>query len=272
MILGSVSGAFLIRASLVRVFLVRDFLVRAYRLFAFRICSFLIYLISGWRAVGVLLAVAAMSAPSIAQQSANAGAASTAMVTFTLDFPESNPEHYSIAVDAAGHARYECTGTMAEDSEQEPYKAEFQVSAGNREKIFDWARQARYFAGKVDSGNGKLAFTGTKVLSYQDGQRSNAARYNYSNLAAVQQLTALFQNMGATLDYGRRLAYYRRYQKLALDEELKRMETQARNNELDEIQGVAPVLQEIVEDTSVINVVRARAKELIEMGKNATGH
>ncbi len=218
-----------------------------------------------------MLAVAAMSASSIAQQTANGGAASTPTVTFTLDFPQSNPEHYSIAVDAAGHARYECAGTIADDSEEQPYKAEFQLSAGNREKIFEWAKQARYFAGKIDSGNGKLAFTGTKVLSYEDGQLSNTARYNYSNLAAVQQLTALFQDMGATLDYGRRLTYYHRYQKLALDDELKRMETQARNNELDEIQGVAPVLQEILEDTSVINVVRARAKELIEMGKNATG-
>jgi hypothetical protein len=89
----------------------------------------------------------------------------------------------------------------------------------------------------------------------------------------VQQLTALFQNMGSTLDYGRRLTYYHRYQKLALDDELKRMEAQARNHELDEIQGVAAVLQEIVEDSSVINVVRARARELIEMGNSATaGH
>jgi len=51
------------------------------------------------------------------------------------------------------------------------------------------------------------------------------------------------------------------------------METQARNNELSEIQGVAPVLEEIVEDTSVINVVRARAKALIQMGSVAgNGH
>ena len=72
--------------------------------------------------------------------------------------------------------------------------------------------------------------------------------------------------MAGTLEYGRRLAYYHRYQKLALDEELRHMEAQAKNAQLSEIQGVAPVLQEIVEDTSVINVVRARAKELIEMG------
>jgi len=38
---------------------------------------------------------------------------------------------------------------------------------------------------------------------------------------------------------------------------MKRMETQAKNNELSEIQGVAPVLQQIFEDTSVMNVVRA---------------
>jgi len=81
-------------------------------------------------------------------------------------------------------------------------------------------------------------------------------------------LTALFQNMAGTLEYGRRLTYFHRYQKLALDEELKRMETQARNNELSEIQGVAPVLQEIFDDTSVMNVVRARAKELLQMGNS----
>ena len=200
-------------------------------------------------------------------------AASAATVTFTLDFPQSNPEHYSIAIDTSGHARYECTGRVAEDSEDEAYRSEFQVSAGNRERVFSLAKQARYFTGAVDSSNGKLAFTGAKVLSYQDGQHSNTAHYNYSNLAPVQQLTTLFQNMAATLEYGRRLAYYHRYQKLALDDELKRMQTQARNNELSEIQSVAPVLQEILEDASVINVVRARAKELIEMGNGATaGH
>jgi len=234
--------------------------------------AFRIYPLGRGLAVGMVV-LSAMSVPSIAQQEASGSGPSTATVTFTLDFPRSNPAHYSIAVDSTGHALYECSGTVAEGSEEEAYQTEFRVSAGNRERIFALARQAQYFAGEVDSGKGKLAFTGTKTLGYQDGQRSNTARYNYSSLATVQQLTELFQRVGGTLDYGRRLTYYHRYQKLALDDELKRMETQARNSELSEIQGVAPVLQEIVEDTSVINVVRARAKELIEMGTNGTaGH
>jgi hypothetical protein len=223
-----------------------------------------------WPAVGMgVLAIAAMPALLMSQQMPSG--ASVAAVTFTLDFPESSPGHYSIAVDANGHASYECTGKIAEDSDEQNYRTEFDMSAGNRERIFEWTKQAQYFSGKIDSGNRKLAFTGAKVLSYQDGQRSNTARYNYSSLAAVQELTALFQNIATTLDYGRRLAYYHRYQKLALDEELKKMEAQARNNELSEIQGVAPVLQEIFADTSVINVVRARAQELMQMG-NKAGH
>jgi hypothetical protein len=245
---------------MMRASLIRGFLIQFRRL---------------WRAVGIgVLAVAAVSAPLLmSQEGASGKAASTARVTFTLDFPGSNPEHYLIAVSANGHASYECAGKVAEDSEEQTYRAEFEVSGGNRERIFEWAKQAGYFAGKIDSGNRNLAFTGTKLLSYQDGQRSNTGRYNYSNLEPVRQLTALFQNMAGTLEYGRRLAYYHRYQKLALDDELKRMEAQAKDNELSEIQGVAPVLREIFEDTSVINVVRARARELMQMGSRAAaGH
>jgi hypothetical protein len=193
-------------------------------------------------------------------------AAEPATVVFSLDFPASDPEHYSISVRSDGHATFECLARTSPDSdEREAYQSEFDFSSTTRARIFDLAAQAHYFQGNIDSGNHKLAFTGTKKLVYRDGQRSNRAEFNYSNLPSVQQLTALFQSVAATLEYGRRLAYYRRYQKLALDEELKRMEAQAKANELSEIQAVEPVLQTIFEDPSVINVVRARAQRLMQM-------
>jgi len=196
-------------------------------------------------------------------------AADPASVTFSLDFPTSNPEHYSISVNSDGHARYECSARISPDSdEQETYQTEFDVTPANRARIFNLAAQAHYFSMKVDSGNSKLAFTGSKKLVYQDGRDTHAAEYNYSNVPAVQQLTELFQGVASTLEYGRRLAYYHRYQKLALDEELKRMETQARNNELIELPAVQPVLKQLYDDTSVMNVVRARAQRLIEMGRS----
>ncbi len=244
---------------MMRAFFIRAFLIRACWTSGTCRCA----------VVGAVLVVAGMSGLAVSQQAASTvGTAPGAMVTFTLDFPKSEPTHYSIVVDATGHANYECR-VKVENSEEQTYQAEFEVTAANRERIFEWAQEAKYFAGKIDSGNRKLAFTGEKTLSYLDGQRSFTAQYNYSGLEPVRQLTTLFQNMAGTLDYGRRLAYFHRYQKLALDNELKRMEAQAKNNELSEIQGVAPVLREIAEDSSVINVVRARAKELIQMGSGA---
>jgi len=198
-------------------------------------------------------------------------AAEPATVTFSLDFPGSDPEHYSISVQSDGSARYECRGRISKDSDDtENYQAEFRMSDSTRARIFDLAAQAHYFSDKADSGNKKLAFTGAKKLTYKDGQRNSAAEYNFSQVSAVQQLTALFQGLGATLEFGRRLTHYHRYQKLALDDELKRMELQAHAGELSEMQAVKPILQEIRDDSSVLNVVRARAQRIIDLGNGAS--
>src|SRR3982074_2646984 len=194
-------------------------------------------------------------------------AAQTATITYTQDFPGSDPAHYSIAVSKEGHAKYESSGKVSNDSDEfETYQYEFELSPKNRGRIFQLAGQAKYFAGNVDSANTKLAFTGAKKLTYQDGQRIRSATYNYSRLPAVEQLTSFFQNLSATLEYGRHLIYYHRYQKLALDEELKRMEAQAKDGTLIELQAVQRVLEEIVADSSVLNVVRARAQRLVALG------
>ena len=198
------------------------------------------------------------------------GAAEPATVTFSLDFPGSDPEHYSISVQSDGRARYECSAPISKDSDdRETYPTEFSFSNSTRARVFDLAAQAHYFSGKIDSGKSKLANTGAKKLAYKEGQRESTAVYNYSPLPAVQQLTTLFQSVSATLEFGRRLAHLHRYQKLALDDELKRMEDQGRQGDLVELQAVKPVLQEIYADSSVMNVVRARAQRIMEMGPGA---
>lgn len=197
-----------------------------------------------------------------------AAGADSASITFSLDFPSSDPEHYSFTVDSDGHAKYESVAKISADSEdRETYHSDFQFSPGTRARIFVLATQSHYFSGKIDSGNRKIAFTGTKKLTYHDAGRNNAAEFNYSTVVPVQQLTTLFQSVAATMEFGRRLTYYHRYQKLALDGELKRMEAQAQDNQLAEIQAVEPILREIVEDTAVINVDRAHAQRLIDLGK-----
>ncbi len=193
-------------------------------------------------------------------------AADPATVTFSLDFPNSEPERYQITVASDGHARYECSARISEPSDdRDAYQSEFSVAPATSAHIFDLAVQARYFSEKIDSGNKKLAFTGAKRLTYKNGDRESGADYNFSSIPAVQQLTALFQSLAATLEFGRRLAHERRYQKLALDDELKQMEAKIHQGDLVELQAVKPILQQIYEDPAVINVVRARAQRIMEM-------
>jgi len=198
-------------------------------------------------------------------------AAEPATVSFILDFPNSSPEHYSITVQSDGHARYESSGRISADSEErDDYQTDFTFSEGTRARIFELAAQSHYFSKNVDSGNKKLAFTGAKKLIYKDSQKSTTAEYNFSPQPPIQQLTTLFQSVSASLEFGRRLTYYHRYQKLALDDELKRMEDQARRGGLAELQAVKPVLQDIYDDSSVMNVVRARALRIISLSSVAS--
>ncbi len=193
-----------------------------------------------------------------------------AVVTFTIDFPTSQPEHYSIRVQSDGLARYQSSGRRSPDSDEtdshetDSFNLDFTVAAETRQKIFELAAKAGYFQKDVDSHQKDLAFTGKKTLAYKDARRSGESTYNYSHKPAVQDMTSLMQSLSATLEFGHRLQYDHQYQKLALDEELKRMEGLARNNELIEVAAIQPILDQIVADQSVINVTRARAQRLLE--------
>jgi len=201
-----------------------------------------------------------------------AHAADPATITFSLNFPGSDPERYSISVASDGRAHYECSAKISADSDdRETYESDFNFTDATRTRIFALAARANYFSGKVDSGNKKLAFTGAKKLAYKDGQHDSSADYNFSTMPPVQELTDLFQNVAATLEFGRRLTHYHRYQKLALDEEIKRMEEEVRRGSLIELQAVKPILQEIYDDPSVINIVRSRAQQIMAQGATQKG-
>jgi hypothetical protein len=187
------------------------------------------------------------------------------VVTFTVDFPDSQPEHYSIRVQSDGSGRYQSSGRLSADSDDtDSFDLDFQVAAETRQKIFELAAKAGYFQKDVASHHKGLAFTGKKTLRYRDPRRSGESSYNYSANPAVQELTDLMQNLSATLEFGHRLQYDRHYQKLALDEELKRMEEMVRSNQLVEVAAIQRILDEIIADQSVINVTRARAQRLLE--------
>jgi len=219
---------------------------------------------------------------------AHSQAEAPAVVTFSLDFPTSQPEHYSIRVQSDGSGRYQSSGRLSADPVEadsrdnddddshdsdshnndshnnDSFDLDFTLAEGMRQKIFQLAAKAGYFQKDVDSHHKNLAFTGKKTLGYKDAWRSAESTYKYSNNAAVQELTTLLQGLSSTLEFGRRLQYDYHYQKLALDEELKNMEELARTNQLIGVTAIQPILDQIMADPSVLNITRARTQRLLE--------
>jgi hypothetical protein len=187
-----------------------------------------------------------------------------ATVTFSLDFPQSQPARYFLKIQSDGNARYESSSKVADSEEPDSFSYQCTISPATRDKIFELAAKASFFQKDLDSHRKNMAFTGRKTLAYEDPNRHGESNFIYATNSAVQELTSLFQGLSATLELGHRLEYSLRYQKLALADELKRTEDSARMSPPVEIQAIAPILHQIVADTSVMNVTRARAQRLLD--------
>lgn len=187
-------------------------------------------------------------------------------VGYEQTFHGSEPEHYVISITSDCHGTYQSEQKVTDQSE-DSFHFDFTMAAADCAKIFDLAKQANYFQGKIDSRKKNIASTGIKTLSYKDSERSTKATYNYSLMPQIQELTRTFQSLGAIMEFGRRLEYDHHYQKLALDEDLKKIEDSPGVNGLEDVSAIAAVLQKIIDDPSLMNVVRARAQRLLAGAK-----
>jgi hypothetical protein len=211
------------------------------------------------RCRSIIFLLALISFPALAQ----APPADVSTVGFSCDFPRSDPAHYAVSVSSDRHGNYTSNGKLSRDSESdESFSLEFTAPQPTVARIFDLAQKAHYFEGNIDTKRKNIASTGEKTLTYADAKRKTSAGYNYSTVPAVQELTTIFQNLSSMLESGRRLEYDLRYQKLAIDEELERM--QETPSAPGDVAVIAPILAKIVNDPSVLNGARARAQRMLQ--------
>lgn len=197
--------------------------------------------------------------------------APVAEVTFELNWRQANPQYYSISVESTGDASYQSQPQTKEgDTPGDPYMLKFIASEPTRTKIFDLAEALGYFKGKFETKY-KVAQTGTKTLTYRDGQKEFKTQLNYSDNPQMRELIDIFQKMSTTFEMSRKLDYDIRFDKLGLDRDLKSMEEISKGNGLIELQVISPTLQRIASDNSVINISRQRARRLLDSAQMASG-
>ncbi len=220
----------------------------------------------------VVLVLAALSCGSFAQTpKLEPGTANPALPIVAFDFVlhGATPPHYAIAVEPDGKATYRADEAPAADSAPlQPYLAQFVVSQPTRQRIFELTRALKCFKGNYEYHGGRIANMGAKKLKCTYADRETLTEFNYTTNPQMQQLVTIFQNIGNTLEFGRRLAYLYRFDRLGLDAELRAMEDAARNNRLQEVQAVAPQLERIFDDAGVMNISRRRAEHLLQLVKS----
>ncbi len=138
------------------------------------------------------------------------------------------------------------------------------MSAANRQKIFELTQKLNYFRGDFDSHLKHIAQTGRKTLEYRSSQIQGATTYNWSQNADVEELTKLFQAIATTIDFGRKLAFQYRFDKLGMDERLKELQDLQASQDAKEIRIIAPMLHKIADDPNMMNISRQAAKHLLQ--------
>jgi hypothetical protein len=193
--------------------------------------------------------------------------AAVPVITFDLNWEAATPQNYAITMDANGKAQYiSRSPTRASEGSDEPdpdYTLAFTMSAANRDRILQLARELNYFNGNFDFTQHKVANTGRKTLAYADPSRNFHTTYNWSENKSIEEITRIFQGISNTVEHGRKLQFMKRFDKLALAGELKAMETMSQSNYLAEVQIIAPLLQNIANDPSVLHLARQSASRLL---------
>ncbi len=204
--------------------------------------------------------------PAVAQNSLDPGtlSASVPTVSFELDWKVADPQWYQITVNQNGQATYESRPHAADDQPTgEPYTLQFIMSQPSRTRVFQIANALHDFEGNFET-RAKIAQTGKKTLTFRQGDKENRTTLNYSDNPQMNELISLFQKMSTTFETAQKLDYDIRFDKLGLDRDLKSLVQLDKGNQLAELQVIAPTLERIANDESVMNIARQKARQLLE--------
>ncbi|MGH9652787.1 MAG: hypothetical protein ACRD6B_04900 [Bryobacteraceae bacterium] len=180
--------------------------------------------------------------------------AASATITYTRNFPGSQPPYFSVSVNRSGALQYK-------ESPKGNHPVRAQLSKADTDAIFSMARKLGYFKKPLES-HLKVANTGKKTFRYQDGATSSEATFNYSTDHVAQELQTRFENIADTerayIALNRDVHYY----KLGVNDSLAQVEALWLNHQLAAPLQFVPLLDRIASHQAFMHIMRERAARL----------
>jgi hypothetical protein len=191
-------------------------------------------------------------------------AADEAVITYRKVFKGSTPESVELIIRETGKCTYDIR-QLAED----PKATEFEISPAIREKIFSLAKELNYFRNLDLDTHRKIANLGAKTFRYEKDGVASEVTYNYTVNTPASQLQQIFEGLGYQQDYMQTLARTLKYDRLGLYDVLGYLEADLDNGVIPEPEHLLPVLEQIANDTHVIEIARSRARAITTRIRNA---
>ncbi|HVB39554.1 MAG TPA: hypothetical protein VNE83_01550 [Terriglobales bacterium] len=129
-----------------------------------------------------------------AQTPAPASGAEAARVTYARSFKGSVPAFVQIAISQDGAA----TATVREHDADAPQTLQFTASTAAVQDIFAKAAALHDFTRPTLEAKQKVAYTGDKMLAFDDAAHHSAQQFNFTAVAPAVALEARFEHMATT--------------------------------------------------------------------------
>ena len=167
--------------------------------------------------------------------------------------------------DGTGHFRSQRGNAPSQEAsliEAPNVDRDIQLSPRFAEHAFQVAQHHKFFNSGCES-HLKVAYQGTKKLTYSGPKGEGSCEFNYSRDAEIQALGDSFVAVATTIIEGARLETLLQHDPLGLDQEIQNVQEAAGDGRAQQICSIRDILERLSDDPAVMERVRKRARALL---------
>lgn len=180
-------------------------------------------------------------------------------LTYTKIMKGSVPEYLRISVDSSGAGTFEGRSLSSP-----PNPDRLQLSPDVTERLFGLAEALGDFRSIQLESHKKVADLGQKTFTYQKGDKTYQAEFNYTLNRKAQELADVFERIAGVEEHIGTLEYSVRYDHLGLPHELRLIEIDLDNHNLADPQLMVPILKQIASDPRFLHIAQIRAQDILQ--------
>jgi hypothetical protein len=182
--------------------------------------------------------------------------AGSGKITYSKDFPGSNPAFVMITLEHDGTSVYK-------ESLNDELPLKFTLDEAEAAEIFRLADKLDHFSRPLESGL-KVAKMGTKSFLYEDEKGRNEVKFNYSQDLDAQLLHDWFEKITESEQRFIHLERAVKFDKLGVNQELLLLEVVYDQKRLMAPDQFLPLLDRVAKNESYMHMARERAARLAD--------